>query len=78
MEGLFGKNTKEAIGLGVQNGILYEVEATVREFARHFDDLLVVFTGGDSFFFENRINFSNFAEPYLVAFGLNEILEFND
>lgn len=78
MEGLFGKNTKEAIGLGVQNGILYEVESTVREFARHFEDLLVVFTGGDSFFFENRINFSNFAEPYLVAFGLNEILEFND
>ena len=78
MEGLFGTNTKEAIGLGVQNGILYEVEATIREFAKHFDDLLVVFTGGDSFFFENRINFYNFAEPYLVAFGLNEILEFND
>ena len=78
MEGLFGTNTKEAIALGVQNGILYEVEATIREFARRFDDLLVVFTGGDSFFFENRINFSNFAEPYLVAFGLNEILEFND
>lgn len=78
MEGLFGTNTNEAIGLGVQNGILYEVEATVREFSRRFDDLLVVFTGGDSFFFEKRINFSNFAEPYLVAFGLNEILEFND
>ena len=78
IEGLFGTNTQEAIGLGVQNGILYEVEATIREFARRFDNLLVVFTGGDSFFFENRINFSNFAEPYLVAFGLNEILEFND
>ena len=78
MEGLFGTNTKEAIDLGVQNGILYEVEATIRAFASRFDDLLVVFTGGDSFFFENRINFSNFAEPYLVAFGLNEILEFND
>ncbi|MBR5983034.1 MAG: type III pantothenate kinase [Bacteroidales bacterium] len=77
LEGLFGTNTQEAIGLGVQNGFLYEVEATIREFARHFDDLLVVFTGGDSFFFEKRINFSNFAEPYLVAFGLNEILEFN-
>ncbi len=78
MEGLFGTNTKEAIGLGVQNGLLYEVEATIRAFASRFDGLIVVFTGGDSFFFENRINFSNFAEPYLVAFGLNEILEFND
>ena len=78
MEGLFGTNTQEAIGLGVQNGMLYEVEATIREFACLFDDLLVVFTGGDSFFFEKRIKFYNFAEPCLVAFGLNEILEFND
>ncbi|MBO7481605.1 MAG: type III pantothenate kinase [Bacteroidales bacterium] len=78
INGLFGTSTNEAIALGVQNGLLYEVNATIRQFADRFDDLLVVFTGGDSFFFENRINFSNFAEPYLVAFGLNEILEFND
>ena len=57
--------------------MLYEIEGTVNEFARRFSDLLVVFTGGDSFFFENRIKFNNFAEPYLVAFGLNEILEYN-
>jgi len=74
---LFGKNTTEAITLGVQNGMTYEVEATIDEFSHHFDDLLVVFTGGDSFFFEKRIKYNNFAEPYLVAFGLNEILEYN-
>ena len=76
-EGLFGTNTVEALTLGIQNGITYEVEATVKEFGRQFDDLLVVFTGGDSFFFEKRIKYNNFAEPYLVAFGLNEILEYN-
>ena len=42
MEGLFGTNTNEAIGLGVQNGILYEVEATVREFSRRFNDFLLL------------------------------------
>ncbi|MBO4613563.1 MAG: type III pantothenate kinase [Bacteroidales bacterium] len=77
IDNLFGKNTTEAITLGVQNGMTYEVEATIDEFSHHFDDLLVVFTGGDSFFFEKRIKYNNFAEPYLVAFGLNEILEYN-
>ena len=75
--GLFGTNTIEALTIGIQNGMLYEVEGTIREFNHRFNDLLVVFTGGDSFFFENRINFNNFAEPYLVALGLNEILEHN-
>lgn len=77
LDNLFGKNTTEAITLGVQNGMVYEVEATINDFSRRFDDLLVVFTGGDSFFFEKRIKYNNFAEPYLVAFGLNEILEYN-
>ena len=77
LDGLFGTNTTEAITIGIQNGMLYEIEGAVKEFSRRFNDLLVVFTGGDSFFFENRIKFNNFAEPYLVAFGLNEILEYN-
>ena len=77
LDGLFGTNTTEALTIGIQNGMLYEIEGTVKEFARRYNDLLVVFTGGDSIFFENRIKFNNFAEPYLVAFGLNEILEYN-
>ena len=77
IDGLYGKNTVEAITIGIQNGMLFEIEATVKKFSLQFNDLIVVFTGGDSFFFENRINFNNFAEPYLVAFGLNEILEYN-
>lgn len=76
-KGLFGTNTTEALTLGIQNGITYEVEATVKAFDSQFDNLLVIFTGGDSFFFEKRIKNNNFAEPYLVAFGLNEILEYN-
>lgn len=77
LDGLYGTNTVEALTIGIQNGMLYEIEGTVKEFSYQFDNLLVVFTGGDSFFFENRIKFNNFAEPYLVAFGLNEILEYN-
>lgn len=76
-DGLFGTTTAEAMTLGVQNGIVHEVEGTIRAFGDRFENLLVVFTGGDSFFFENRIRFSSFAEPNLVAIGLNEILEYN-
>ena len=77
VDGLFGTNTNEALTIGIQNGMLYEVEATVNAFSQQFDNLLVVFTGGDSLFFEKRIKNNNFAEPYLVAIGLNEILEYN-
>ncbi len=76
-EGLYGTTTAEAMTLGVQNGIVHEVEGSIRDFSDRFENLLVVFTGGDSFFFENRISFNSFAEPNLVAIGLNEILEYN-
>lgn len=77
MRGLYGTSTEEAIILGVQNGLIHEVEGVVRSFMDRFENLLVVLTGGDSFFFEKRINLCNFAEPFLVAIGLNEILECN-
>ena len=74
---LFGTNTTEAITIGIQNGMLYEIETTIEKFRSKFNSLLVIFTGGDSIFFEDKIKNCNFAEPYLVAFGLNEILEYN-
>lgn len=73
----YGESTKEAIILGVQNGILYEIEGNIDAFSKDFSDLNVIFTGGDCFFFENKIKNCNFAEPNLVAIGLNEILENN-
>lgn len=76
-QGLYGTSTEEAILYGVQNGLIHEVEGVARSFQERFENLLVVLTGGDSFFFEKRINLCNFAEPFLVAIGLNEILECN-
>ncbi len=73
----FGTTTEEAIILGVQNGISYEVEGIIEGFENEFENLVVVFTGGDSFFFEKLIKNRIFAEPNLIAFGLNKILEIN-
>ncbi len=76
-QNLFGKTTEEAIVCGVQNGILYEVEGLIAEFQTQFDNLKVVFTGGDCFFFEKLLKNRIFAVPDLTAIGLNKILELN-
>lgn len=76
-KGLYGDNTESAIQLGVQNGIVYEVMSTINAFKDIYEDLVVVFTGGDTFFFEKSLNICIFVEPNLVAIGLNKILEIN-
>ncbi len=73
----YGSTTFESITLGVQNGVLYEVNGVISAFSSKFDDLFVIFTGGDSFFFEKLIKNRIFVEPNLIAFGLNKILEIN-
>ncbi len=77
LNAIYGTNTKDAIVLGVQNGLVHEVQGIIDTFDTKFDDLLVVFTGGDAFFFEKLIKNRIFAEPNLIAFGLNKILEIN-
>lgn len=77
LNAIYGTNTKDAIVFGVQNGLIHEVQGIIDSFDTKFDDLLVVFTGGDTFFFEKLIKNRIFAEPNLIAFGLNKILEIN-
>lgn len=74
---LYGKNTYEAIKAGVQNGILFEMNAFINVISHKFNNLKVVITGGDAFYFENKLKKSIFAEPNLVLLGLNSILEYN-
>jgi len=74
---LYGKNTYEAIEAGVQNGILFEMNAFIKVMSHKFSNLKIVITGGDAFYFENKLKKSIFAEPNLVLLGLNSILEYN-
>ncbi len=74
---LFGKNTYEAIRAGVQNGILYEMNEFIHSISKQFRDLKLIITGGDAFYFDNKLKKSIFAEPNLVLLGLNRILEYN-
>jgi type III pantothenate kinase len=72
-----GQNTDEAIIAGVQNGIIFEINAYIDKFAEEYDDLKVILTGGDTFFFAHKLKCPIFAEPFLVAIGLNRILQNN-
>lgn len=74
---LRGKTTSESIRYGVQNSILYEVREYLRIYQSKYPDLKTVFTGGDIFFFENTLKKKIFAEPNLVLYGLNGILQYN-
>ena len=73
----FGRNTIEAIRAGVQNGLIYEIEQTIDFFNRNYQNLQIIMTGGDSNFFDKKLNYSIFVHFNLTLIGLNRILEHN-
>ena len=74
---LIGDNTEQAILNGVINGVLFELEGYISRLETQYDDLRVVFTGGDGDFFANQVKSPIFATYDLVVFGLNRILDYN-
>ena len=74
---LIGQFTEEAITSGVQNGILFEIEAYIEKADQLYRDLKVIATGGDLKYFVKMLKNSIFAEPFLVLKGLNRILDYN-
>jgi len=72
-----GKNTTDAIRAGVQNGILYEMAQNIDFFNRNYQNLHIIMTGGDSNFFDKKLNYSIFVHFNLTLIGLNRILEHN-
>ena len=69
-----GYDTETAIRSGVVNGICHEIDGYVNEFKQKYSDVLVFLTGGDEKTLKNRVKNCIFADKYLVAKGLNGIL----
>lgn len=76
-DGLIGKDTPGAISAGVLNGIVFELEGYMRTLGEKFDDLAVIFTGGEADYFAEKFKSTIFANYDLVLIGLNTILEYN-
>lgn len=74
---LYGKTTEQAIIAGVQNGTIYEVDATISSFKEFYNNLKVIITGGDAEFFDNKLKNSFFVHFNLTSLGLNRILQHN-
>jgi type III pantothenate kinase len=73
----FGMDTQTAIAAGVQQGIIFELNAYINWFESRYDGCTFVITGGDADFFVHKLKKPIFAYPDLVLTGLNYILEFN-
>ena len=73
-----GKSTMESIVSGVKQGILSEVKLIISDLKKENEDLIVIVTGGDTFFFDKALKSSIFADQNFVLKGLNEILKYNE
>lgn len=74
---LIGNSTEKSILSGVINGMIAEITGIISFYKYQFADLKVIITGGDAKYFEKKIKNTIFAQPNLVAIGLNKILNFN-
>lgn len=72
-----GENTESSIMLGVINGIVGEIDSTIKRATLTFDNLNTIITGGDSLFLEKKINSGIFVSRILTLVGLNSILNYN-
>lgn len=74
---LIGKDTETAIINGVFQGLLMEIEGYINKMKSMHNNFITLLTGGDAFFFEKELKSPIFAQPNLVAIGLNAILKYN-
>ncbi|MGB0916940.1 MAG: type III pantothenate kinase [Flavobacteriales bacterium] len=71
--GPIGKSTNDALRLGVQQGMLFEIQAMIQTMHTLHPNLKTVGTGGDLPFFVNDFKTHIFADLLLVLRGINEI-----
>ena len=72
-----GNSTQSSIVSGIINGIIHEIEGTIRQYSERFTDLTIILTGGDSDFLSKRLKSTIFANSNFLFKGLNYILELN-
>ena len=82
---IIGGNTKESIKTGVIMGIVNEIKGFEVAYTKMYDDLTILFTGGDYPLLEDALNQALeskknkiFADSFLTVKGLNAILDYNE
>lgn len=72
-----GYDTPSAMRNGAQWGTIWEIEGTIDHFAKQFEPLTVILTGGDANFLAEKMKRKIFVHQHLVLLGLNKILDYN-
>jgi type III pantothenate kinase len=75
---LIGKSTNESIINGVINGCYAEIIGLIEQYEKKFADLLIIMTGGDSFYFDFKEKSNIFADENLTLKGLYQLYLFNE
>lgn len=75
--GPIGRTTDQALHLGVQQGMLFEIQTMIETMRTLHPGLKTVGTGGDLPFFVNDLKTHIFADLLLVLRGINEIYLYN-
>ena len=68
----FGVDTHGAMTAGVVFGLKFEVEGYINQYPDH----TIVFTGGDAFYFAEKMKSAIFVTPNLVLMGLAQIADY--
>jgi type III pantothenate kinase len=74
---MLGNDTQSALSSGALNGIVFEIEGYINHLKIKYPQLLVLLTGGSTFYFISKLKNAIFAERNLVLIGLNRILQYN-
>ncbi|MGB1268212.1 MAG: type III pantothenate kinase [Flavobacteriaceae bacterium] len=74
---LIGNTTEKSIHSGVSNGLVNEIDGTIKQYQELYTDLTVILTGGDTNFLAKRLKSSIFANSNFLLEGLNHLLKIN-
>ena len=75
---IIGANTEESLHIGVNNGIVGEINQYINSLKKSHSKFNVIITGGDSIFLLNKIKNAIFADQDFLEFGLNYIIKLNE
>ncbi len=68
----YGVDTNSAMSAGIVFGLKFEVEGYINQYPDH----TIVFTGGDAFYFAEKMKNAIFVTPNLVLMGLAQIANY--
>ncbi len=72
-----GASTNDAMHLGIEQGVLYEIEGFIDDFRNHYANFIIILTGGDAKHLSKSIKSSIFVRPNFLMRGLSKIVAYN-